>query len=284
MEKLSQLGSGDVSIQPQTYDSNPYLPRMQKQQYLLDLFHLEGKVAVVTGASSGIGKQIAFTLASAGAQTVLVARNNDALQKNVSKIRDFGGKAQACSADLQDSCDELVHVLREPFGDPDILVNAAGINLRQSVEEIDLESWDTTLNLNLRAPFFLARSLVPAMKNKGWGKIVNISSLQSVRAFPDSIPYGAAKGGVSQLTRAMAEAWSRFGVCCNGIAPGFFPTALTESVFADETRSQFLSQQTAIGRNGRLQDLEGLAVFLASPASDYVTGQTIFVDGGFSAK
>lgn len=259
-------------------------PSTQVQRYLLNLFNLQGKIAVVTGASSGIGQKIAIALAKSGARVILVARSAEALLQTASDIQAWGGQAQAFPANLSGDCDQVGFSLREPFGDPDILINAAGVNLRQPVDEIDLESWDATLNLNLRTPFFLARALVPGMKSKGWGKIINIASLQSVRAFPNSIPYGAAKGGVMQLTRAMAEAWSRFGVCCNGIAPGFFPTSLTQSVFDDPARSEFLSQQTAVGRNGQLEDLEGLSVFLSSPASDYITGQTIFVDGGFSAK
>jgi gluconate 5-dehydrogenase/2-deoxy-D-gluconate 3-dehydrogenase len=122
------------------------------------------------------------------------------------------------------------------------------------------------------------------MRPKGWGKIVNIASLQSVRAFPNSMPYGASKGGVAQLTRAMAEDWSQHGIGCNAIAPGFFPTELTATLFEDEKKSQALAKQTAIGRNGLLEDIHGPTIFLCSPASDYVTGQVLFVDGGFSAK
>jgi gluconate 5-dehydrogenase len=122
------------------------------------------------------------------------------------------------------------------------------------------------------------------MRARGWGRVLTIASLQSVRAMPDSIPYGAAKGGVAQLTRAMAEAWGGFGVTCNALAPGFFPTGLTAPVFADAERAARLAAQTCLGRNGRLEDLEGAAVFLCSPAADYITGQVLFVDGGFTAK
>jgi NAD(P)-dependent dehydrogenase (short-subunit alcohol dehydrogenase family) len=156
--------------------------------------------------------------------------------------------------------------------------------LRQPVDEITLESWDKTLNLNLAVPFFLARELVPAMKEGGWGRIVNIASLQSSRAFPNGLAYGASKGGISQLTRAMTEAWSRFGITCNAIAPGFFPTELTAPVYENPELLDRLAAQTTIGRNGVLSDLDGLTVFLASPASDYVTGQVIHIDGGFTAK
>ena len=170
------------------------------------------------------------------------------------------------------------------FGSIDILINAAGVNFRQPVEEITPESWDKTLDLNLAVPFFLARELVPAMKEKGWGRVINIASLQSSRAFPNGLAYGASKGGISQLTRAMAEAWSRQGITCNAIAPGFFPTELTAPVYENPDLLDRLAAQTAIGRNGVLSDLDGLTVFLTSPASDYITGQVIHLDGGFTAK
>ena len=166
----------------------------------------------------------------------------------------------------------------------DILCNTAGINLREPASEITAESWHRTLYLNLTVPFFLARELLPHLRHGGGGKIINIASLQSERAFPNSAAYGASKGGVAQLTRAMAEAWSAEGVCCNAIGPGFFPTALTSAVFEDSEVAAKNASQTAIGRNGELQDLDGITVFLASGASDYITGQVIYVDGGFTAK
>lgn len=259
-------------------------PGRHQTFFIQDLFNLSPKVAVVTGASSGIGRAMAFHLAKAGAKVVLVARRLDRLKDAVHAISLFGGDAVALSADLDGDCREIAGRMAEPFGSPDILVNGAGVNLRQPIHEIDLESWDRTLNLNLRSPFFLAREFVGGMKEKGWGRIINIASLQSARAFPDSVPYGASKGGICQLTRAMAEAWSKDGITCNSIAPGFFPTELTAKVFGDEGRAQSLAAQTAIGRNGTLDDFAGLSVFLASKASDYVTGQTIYLDGGFTAK
>ena len=156
--------------------------------------------------------------------------------------------------------------------------------MRQPADEITPESWDETLDLNLKAPFFLARALVEPMRAKGWGRIINIASLQSARAFENGLAYGTSKGGIAQLTRAMAEAWSRHGINSNALAPGFFPTDLTGAVFADTARVEKLAAQTAIGRNGNLTDLAGPALFLASPASNYVTGQVLYVDGGFTAK
>ena len=149
--------------------------------------------------------------------------------------------------------------------------------------EVTEQDWDATLKLNLDAPFFLAQILAPAMIAGAWGRIINIASLQSVRAFANSGPYGASKSAIMQLTRAQAEAWSRHGVNANAIAPGFFSTALTAPVASDPARWEQMAARTFVGRNGELRDLWGAAVFLASHASDYITGQTIFVDGGFSA-
>jgi len=163
-------------------------------------------------------------------------------------------------------------------------VNAAGVNLRQRFAEVTPEAWQTQLALHLAAPFFLVQALAPAMAERGWGRIINIASLQSRQAFADSAPYGAANGGVVQLTRAMAQEWSPRGITCNAIGPGFFPTALTATVFADPKAAERNAAQTCIGRNGRLDDLYGATVFLASDASAYITGQTLMVDGGFTAR
>ncbi|MDH3474081.1 MAG: SDR family oxidoreductase [Rhodospirillales bacterium] len=249
-------------------------------------FSLEGRVACVTGASSGLGRAIATALAGAGAAVVGVARRAALLEAWVEEVEAAGGRAAACAADLGDPAAMAAVAARisSPFGAPDILVNAAGVNPRQSADEVTPESWGLTLEVNLSAPFFLAQALVPAMRDKGWGRIVNIASLQSTRAFPKGVAYGASKGGVAQLTRAMAEAWSAHGITCNALAPGFFPTKLTAPVFEDDEAVARNAAQTCIGRNGRLEDLAGPAIFLASPASDYVTGQILHVDGGFTAK
>ena len=250
------------------------------------LFSLDGRVACVTGASSGIGRSIATALAQAGAAVVGVARREALLGGWVEEVAAAGGRAAACAADLLDSAGltGIAQRVSEPLGAPDILVNAAGVNLREAAEAVTPDSWRRTLELNLSAPFFLAQALVPAMREKGWGRIVNIASLQSERAFPRGIAYGASKGGVAQMTRAMAEAWSRHGIACNALAPGFFPTELTAAVFQDEETAARNAAATCVGRNGDLEDLAGPAVFLASPASAYVTGQVLYVDGGFTAK
>ena len=246
------------------------------------LFDLSGLVAVVTGANSGIGRAIAGALAEAGARVVLVARRAKELAE---AQREIGESAAALACDLTDRKALGECAARAPsfFGAPDILVSAAGVNLRKPILDVTQADWDATLRLNLDAPFFLAQKLAPAMIAKGWGRIINIASLQSVRALKDGAPYGASKGGVMQLTRAQAEAWSRHGVTANAIGPGFFATPLTAPLVKDPVRWQALAEKTFAGRNGEVSDLRGMTVFLASRASDYVTGQTLFVDGGLSA-
>lgn len=250
-----------------------------------DLFSLSGKVALVTGANSGIGRSIAMAYAEAGAALILVARRAAELERARTEIIAAGGQAAAISCDLADrealfSCAEDSPAF---FGAPDIVVNAAGVNIRRPMHEITEADWDATMRINLDASFFLPQRLAPAMRAKGWGRIINIASMQSVRAFGNSGPYGASKGAIVQLTRAQAEAWSRHGVNANAIAPGFFPTPLTDPVVNDPVRWKQMAERTLIGRTGELGDLAGAAIFLASRASDYVTGQTIFVDGGMSA-
>ncbi len=254
----------------------------------MTLFDLNGHVALITGASSGIGAQQARALTNAGAKVVLVGRRAQPLLNLVEELNagQDSPRALALPADLLNSneIDRIASEAPEIFGRIDILCNTAGVNLRQAAQEVTPESWDQTLTLNLKVPFFLAQKLVPAMIERGYGKIINVGSLQSYRAFPNGIAYGASQGGVAQLTRAMAEAWSKDGISCNAIAPGFFPTELTQAVFEQAELADKLAQQTAVGRNGKLTDLDGTCVFLASPASNYVTGQVIAIDGGFTAK
>ena len=247
---------------------------------------IAGKVALVTGASSGIGQRQALALARAGASVVLLGRRKERLDAAVAEIEAFDGTAVSLAVDLSDreQLAEVAKLAADQFGSVDILINAAGVNFRQPIDEVTFDSWDETLTLNLAVPFFLARELVPAMQAKAWGRIINIASLQSSRAFANGLVYGASKGGVAQLTRAMAEAWSGKGVNSNAIAPGFFPTELTAPVYQNADMLDKLAKQTAIGRNGELSDLDGITVFLASSASDYITGQIIHLDGGFTAK
>ena len=248
-------------------------------------FSLAGKCALITGASSGIGSQQARALGLAGAKLVLLARREEALHNLQQELQAEGIAVQCLAVDLLavDDWQALAKQATNCFGQIDIVCNTAGVNLRQPVAEITSDSWDMTERLNVKVPFMLAQALVPAMCQRGWGRIINVASLQSYRAFENGLAYGASKGAVAQLTRAMAQAWSGQGITCNAIAPGFFPTELTAPVFADEDIAAQMAANTAIGRNGRLEDLNGISVFLASSAANYITGQIIAVDGGFTA-
>ncbi|MGW0226821.1 SDR family NAD(P)-dependent oxidoreductase [Actinopolymorpha singaporensis] len=252
--------------------------------YVEGLFSLHGRVALITGGSSGIGGAIAGALARAGADVVVVARREPPLLETVAALRRAGCQAAHVQADLGvraevfRAADEAVAV----FGEPDIVVHAAGVNLRPPLAELTPADWDRTLAVNLDAAFLLGQRFGPAMAARGWGRIINVGSQQSIRAFGNSGGYGVSKAGVLALTRSQAEAWSAQGVRCNAIVPGFVRTPLTEAVMNDPEREQALAARTMVGRNGEPADFAGVSVFLASDAADYVTGQAIFVDGGFS--
>ncbi|SEI15283.1 gluconate 5-dehydrogenase [Methylobacterium sp. 275MFSha3.1] len=251
---------------------------------LTRLFDLTGRTALVTGGNSGLGLALARALGLAGAGLILTARREADLAAAAEDLRAEAIASELLPADLAEPAAVADLVARLGGRPVDILVNAAGMNLRQPFAAVTAEAFDRHIALHVRAPFLLTQALAPGMAARGYGRIINVASLQSYRAFPDSAPYGAAKGAVVQLTRAIAEAWSARGVTCNAIAPGFFPTPLTQAVFADSERAARNAAQTACGRNGELTDLYGAAVFLASEASAYVTGQTLPVDGGFTAK
>lgn len=266
-----------MSVEPNDHKARPSIR---------GLFDLGGRTALVTGGNSGIGEAMAHALGLAGARVILVARRADALDAARERIAGDGIEAHALPHDLstEDAALECALMAQREYGRIDILVNAAGINLRQPFSEVTPEAWRQQVALHLGAPFFMTQALAPAMKTRGFGRILNVASLQSYRAFGDSAPYGAAKGGIVQLTRAIAQAWSRDGITCNAIGPGFFPTALTAPVFGNTALADQHAAQTCIGRNGRLDDLYGATVFFASDASAYITGQTLMVDGGYTAR
>ena len=215
----------------------------------------------------------------------MLARGEAGLADTVARLHANGCQAAWVRADLagRASCQQGAEEATQPFGEPDILVNAAGLNLRPPLAALTLPDWDRLMAVNLTAPFLLGQEFGPAMAARGWGRIINVASQQAMRAFGNSGGYGASKGGLVSLTRSQAEAWAPAGVCCNAIAPGFVATPMTMPVAADPARSAALAARTMIGRNGQPADFEGIAVFLASSASEYVTGQLICVDGGFSA-
>ena len=247
-------------------------------------FSLENKVALITGGTSGLGKMMALALAKAGA-FVWIASSRDNADETLQEIKQQGSNASFVQVDVtsSDALEKIVSQILKESNSIDILVNAAGINLRTSAEELTLNEWQKTIDINLTAPFYLSQLVADTMKKNNWGRIINIASLQSLRAFDNSIPYGASKGGVMQLTRALAQAYSKDGILVNAIAPGFFRTNLTESLFQDPDKLEALANKTMMGRNGEEKDIFGISVFLCSEANSYVTGQTVFLDGGFSA-
>ena len=247
-------------------------------------FSLENKVALITGGTSGLGKMMALALAKAGA-FVWIASSRDNADETLQEIKQQGSNGSFVQVDVtsSDALEKIVSQILKESNSIDILVNAAGINLRTSAEELTLNEWQKTIDINLTAPFYLSQLVADTMKKNNWGRIINIASLQSLRAFDNSIPYGASKGGVMQLTRALAQAYSKDGILVNAIAPGFFRTNLTESLFQDPDKLEALANKTMMGRNGEEKDIFGISVFLCSNANSYVTGQTVFLDGGFSA-
>ena len=247
------------------------------------MFSLDGRVAVVTGGSSGIGRAVAGALAGAGAAVVIVARDRARLAATVDELLADGRRAAWVGADLgtrdgvRAAADEAAGV----FGEPDILVNCAGINLRPPMGELGEDVWDATMAVNLEAPFLLGQRFGPGMAERGFGRIIHITSQQAHRAFVHSGAYGVSKGALESLARSQAEAWSRHGVTCNTLVPGFVMTPLNARLSSDPAKVAELAARTMVGRNGLAEDFAGAAVFLAGRASAYVTGQSIFVDGGF---
>ncbi|MET9506599.1 SDR family oxidoreductase [Streptomyces sp. NPDC006622] len=257
---------------------------MTSRDYLSGLFSLDGLTAVVTGGSSGIGKGIAGALARAGASVVVVARGEAQLAATVDELTADGCRAGWVAGDLstRDGVRTAAERAVAVFGEPDILVNSAGINLRPPMSELDEEVWDATMAVNLDAPHLLGRRFGPGMARRGYGRIIHITSQQAHRAFADSGAYGVSKGALESLARSQAEAWSPYGVTCNTLVPGFVMTPLNTRLSSDPEKVAALAARTMVGRNGLADDFAGAAVFLAGRSSGYVTGQSVCVDGGFS--
>ncbi|MCS3441848.1 SDR family NAD(P)-dependent oxidoreductase [Microbacterium phyllosphaerae] len=252
--------------------------------YLADLFSLEGRTAVVTGGSSGIGRGIATALAKAGAATVIVARGSERIDQTVRELTDTGCRAAGVVGDLstRDGIHAVADAAAAPFGEPDILVNSAGINIRPPFAEITEDDWDATMTVNALAPFLLGQRYAAGMAARGYGRLIHISSQQAHRAFVGSGVYGASKGAVESLMRSEAEAWGGTGVTSNSLVPGFVLTPLNARLQEDPAQIAALAARTMIGRNGLPADFAAAAVFLAGRGSGYVTGQSLFIDGGLS--
>jgi gluconate 5-dehydrogenase len=257
---------------------------MSSQEYLSELFSLDGLVAIVTGGSSGIGRGIAGALARAGASVVVVARREAELTATVEELTAEGCRAGWVGGDLstRDGVRAAADAAAAVFGEPDILVNSAGINLRPPMDELDADVWDATMAVNLEAPFLLGQRFGPGMARRGFGRIIHVTSQQAHRAFVGSGAYGVSKGALESLARSQAEAWSPYGVTCNTLVPGFVMTPLNARLSSDPAAVSALAARTMTGRNGLPSDFASAAVFLAARASSYVTAHSLFVDGGFS--
>lgn len=250
------------------------------------LFDLGGKVAVVTGASRGLGRGFALTLARAGADVAITSRTRESLAGTEREIAALGRRCLAVALEVRAhaSIRAAVAEIERAFGRIDILVNNAGCNIRKPALEVSWEDWNTILETNLRGPFFVAQEIARGMVARGSGRIINIGSVTSVAGYAGLGPYGASRGGIRQLTMSLAADWGPHGVTVNCLAPGWFKTAQNAKLYEDEEWTRYLTDKIPLRRPGREGDLDGALLFLASDASGYVTGQTLLVDGGVSVN
>ncbi len=250
----------------------------------MNLFNLEGRSALVTGAGQGIGFSIAEALAGAGARVFLNGRRADVLAEAAGRLRQAGFNADIAPFDVTDPDTVAQGVAAIEAQAPlDILVNNAGIQRRAPLDQFDDEDWRELMSTNVDSVYYVSKQVARAMIGRGRGKIINIGSVQCELARPGITPYTASKGAVRNLTKGMCADWARHGLQINAIGPGYFATPLNQALVEDPAFDDWLRKRTPAGRWGRPEDLHGIAVFLASSASDFVNGQTIYVDGGVTA-
>lgn len=254
---------------------------------VLDLFKLDGRRALVTGGSKGLGKVMATALAQAGADVAISSRHYEESRAAADEIgRETGRKTFAAQADVTSL--EQVEVMRQnlerDFGPIDILFNNAGINIRGPVSELKVSDWDAVVGINLNGPFICAKVFGPGMAERGWGRIITMGSIMSIVALPGRAPYAASKAGVIGLTKVLALEWATKGVTANAICPGPFATEMNLTLINNPEAYKAFVQKLPIGRWGELHEIAGAAVYLASDASSFVTGSSLFVDGGWTAQ
>jgi len=251
----------------------------------LEIFDLTGKVAMVTGSTRGLGEVEAMALAKAGADVAVCGRVESDLKRVSGAIKDLGRDSSGFFLEItsKESIHEGVGKILEHFGKVDILVNNAGTNYRVPILEYPEDEWERIINTNLKSYYLVAQAVVPQMIERGYGKIINMSSIAGQIAVPVLFAYACSKGGVNQMTRMMGYEWAKEGVRVNAIAPTYFETEMVQQIRNDPERMEYISRRTPMGRWGKLHELEGIVIFLASSASDFITGQVICIDGGWTA-
>jgi NAD(P)-dependent dehydrogenase (short-subunit alcohol dehydrogenase family) len=248
----------------------------------LDLFNLKGKAAVISGAGGGIGGAIAHALAGYGADIMAVDRNLESARSIAGLITEKGGKAVAYGLDITDvaEIEKMADVAVAQFGRIDILINSAGMNIRKAVVEMHEEDWDPVIDVNLKGAVFCCRAVARVMIKQSKGKIINIASISSILGHPDRCAYAASKGGLIQVTKVMATEWARYNICVNAISPAAVDTPFIDGLKKNRERLDREKARIPLGRIASPEDIMGAAVFLASDASDFITGHNLFIDGG----
>ncbi|UCD82740.1 MAG: glucose 1-dehydrogenase [Desulfobacterales bacterium] len=248
------------------------------------MFDLTGKVAIVTGASRGLGQYFSRALAGAGADLVITSRQLESLDVFRQEIESLGRRALPLQLDVRDfgSIQQMAENAYQHYGQIDILVNNAGCNVRKPSTEVTWDDWNLVLNTNLRGTFFVAQAVAKKMIPRQYGRIINIGSVTSVFGYAGLAPYCASRGGVKQLTMSLADDWGKFGITVNCLAPGWFKTEQTKVLYENKDWVDYLTDRIPLKRPGTPHDLDGAVVFLASDAAEYVTGQTILIDGGIT--
>jgi len=267
--------------------NNDVQDNVEKEPDVLDLFRLDGHIAIITGGSKGLGKSMSLGLAQAGATTVICSRTQDKCESVAADITHRTGResiGMAMDVTREDDVERVFKNTMDRFGKLDVLINSAGINIRRPVEELALEEFRQVMDINLTGSWLCCRAAAPIMKQQRSGSVINIGSTLSVVGIAERTPYCSSKAGVLGLTRVLALEWARFGVRCNAICPGPFLTEMNRPLLDDPAKFQSIISKTALNRWGELHEIRGAALFLASAASTYVTGTTLLVDAGWTAE